>query len=90
MASLVWRRSYPLTYNVNTEVKITPAEYTALSKKEQDNYSRVILSNEDIATLINTATNLQTHAIQLNQERRWWLPTMIGISTAVVAVFLLL
>ena len=82
-ASLVWRRTFPKNYNVDTESTIT-VKLTSLSEEEKKRISRRPLTNEDISTLMSTAINLHSKALEQKQERRWWIPGVLGFVAGLV------
>lgn len=82
-ASLVWRRTFPKDYNVDTQSAITQ-KLASLSEAEKKRVSRRPLTNEDISTLINTAINLHSKALEQKQERRWWIPGVLGFAAGLV------
>lgn len=78
-ASLVWRRQYPRRYDVDLEKKLTKEEYEALPEDKKDNrISRNPLTPADIKTLIDTAINLHSRALEQKKENRWWLPLLVS------------
>ncbi|MDX2370543.1 MAG: N-carbamoyl-L-amino acid amidohydrolase [Colwellia sp.] len=78
--SLVWRRSYQRNFHVDDEKILTREEIDKLPTKERsERISRAPLSNNDTATLISTAVNLHTRAIESEKEKRWLLPSLVTI-----------
>ncbi len=47
--------------------------------------SRKPLKNEDISMLIESAINLHSRALQNKQDKRWWIPIVIGIVAGLVS-----
>jgi hypothetical protein len=86
-ASLVWRRTFPKNYNVDTESAITE-KLVALSEADKKRISRRPLTNEDISTLMSTAINLHSKALEQKQERRWWIPGVLGFAAGLVPFIL--
>lgn len=82
-ASLVWRRQHPKLFHVDEERKLTKRELEALSSEQKQRVSRVALSAGDIQSLLKTAVDLHTRAVEQQRERRWWLPLV----TAGAALF---
>ena len=72
-ASLVWRRQFPKRYSVDLGRTISNEEYEALSDVERMRVSRLPLAAADIKTLIDTAVNLHSRALEHQKDRRWWL-----------------
>ena len=87
--SLVWRRSHQRTYHVDKDKVLSKEECDALSKEERsERVSRVPLNNNDIATLITTAINLHSRAIESEKEKRWLVPSLITILAVLLGAFL--
>ena len=78
-ASLVWRRQHQKLFNVDTEKNITREIYNTLTTEEKKRYSRHPLGPNEISTLINTAINIHTRALEHKQDSRWWIPTLAGL-----------
>jgi hypothetical protein len=74
MASLVWRRQYPRRFQVDTQQNLTFAEYEGLSDEDKKRVSRNTLTPQDIKTLVDTAIELHSRAVDLQHEKRWWIP----------------
>jgi len=78
--SLVWRRSYQRNFHVDREEILTRQQCEELPAKERnERLSRAPLTNSDTATLISTAINLHTRAIENEKEKRWLLPSLVTI-----------
>jgi hypothetical protein len=89
-ASLVWRRSYRKRYSVDEQKEISKTEYDKLTTEEKKRISRTPLTGEEILTLINTAINLHTRAIEQNKEYRWLsspLFSLLGVVLGAVIAF---
>ena len=82
-ASLVWRRSYPRRYHVDSGRELSQEEYDALSEEEKQNrISRIPLGSADIATLVSTAIDMHARALEVQKDDRWWIPlgaSLIGV-----------
>lgn len=78
-ASLVWRRTYPKLYDVDSEQKISRDQFFKLSDKEKIRISRSPLTNSDISTLITTAIQLHSRALDHQQDKRWWISGVMGL-----------
>jgi len=91
-ASLVWRRQYPKRYHVDLEKRLSVQEYKALTEDQKDRVSRDPLTPEDIKTLVDTAINLHSRALESEHARKWWIPlassAIGGLVGAVLGVFL--
>ncbi|MBK8698178.1 MAG: N-carbamoyl-L-amino acid amidohydrolase [Saprospiraceae bacterium] len=86
-ASLVWRRQYPKRFNVDTETKITRDDFYALPDDKKLRISRNPLDAETIHSLINTAIDIHSRALQHQQDKRWWIPLIVsGIGGLVGAI----
>ncbi len=74
-ASLVWHRQYPRRFHVDEGRLLSQEEYDALDPATKGSrISRVPLTPADVKTLVDTAINLHTRAIEEQREKRWWLP----------------
>lgn len=87
-ASLVWRRSQPKLYDVDKEEPISKDTYKSLSDGERTRISRAPLEHSDIETLISTAIQLHTRAIEYKKEKRWWINPLISASGALLGVII--
>jgi hypothetical protein len=74
-ASLVWRRQYPRRYHVDEERTLRVEELNDLPAQSQETrISRTPLTASDISTLVKTAIDLHSRALEAKIELRWWLP----------------
>jgi len=87
-ASLVWRRSYPKLFNVDVGETISKDVFVGLSEKEKMRISRVPLVNEDVRTLMQSAIELHSRALEEKKENRWWMPAVIGFAAGLVPFLL--
>lgn len=71
-ASLVWRRQFPKRFDVDQMRTLTNDEYEALSDAQKLRISRVPLAASDIKTLVDTAVNLHSRALEHQKDKRWW------------------
>lgn len=78
-ASLVWRRQHQKRYNVDTETHISRQDFFELPEDEKKRISRAPLASSEIATLMQTAINLHSRALQQKQELRWWVAGALGL-----------
>ena len=86
-ASLVWRRQYAKHYDVDSETRISPQEYKVLLPERKKRVSRDPLSPADIKTLIDTAINLHSRAVELQRDRGWWKsPLLTAVAALIGAV----
>ena len=81
-ASLVWRRQHPKLFHIDEERKLTKEEFNELMPEQKQRVSRVALGAGDIQSLLKTAIDLHTRAVEHQRERRWWLP----LATAAAAL----
>jgi hypothetical protein len=92
MASLVWRRQLRRRFDVDADRLVPEHEYRALSPKQRKRISRPPLSPADIEALIETAISLHTRAVELQQERRWWITILSsalgGLAGAILGAFI--
>jgi hypothetical protein len=85
-ASLVWRRQHQKVFNVDTEQKVSPEVYDALSQDQKSRVSRTPLGSSELAILINTAIDLHSRALERKQDTRWWITGAIGLVTGVIGL----
>lgn len=84
--SLVWRRQRPKGFNVDTEELMTNAQFKALPSEQKERISRQPLSSDEIHSLIRTAIDIHSKAIELSQERRWWVPVVVSLVSVLVGL----
>lgn len=77
-ASLIWRRQHQKLYDVDTESTISREQYGTLSNKQQERISRSPLTSTELTTLVKTAIDLHSRAIERKRDARWWI---VGIFT---------
>jgi hypothetical protein len=87
-ASLVWRRQYPKRFHVDQERRLSVEEYEALSHEGKRRVSRDPLTPQDIKALVDTAINLHSRAIELQHEKRWWIPLISSATGGLVGAAL--
>jgi len=85
-AALVWRRQYPKRFHVDEERRLSTAEMLELGEVELERVSREPLSAGDIRTLIDTAVDLHSRALDQQKEKRWWLPLVTAVAALLGAV----
>jgi hypothetical protein len=84
--SLVWRRQYPRRYYVDEERTLTVPELEQLPREVQETrISRSPLTASDISTLVKTAIELHSRALEAKKEMRWWLP-LVTAGTSLLGV----
>lgn len=90
-ASLVARRQHPKNFNVDTRRQIERNELIEMDKAQKARVSRSPLSQDEIASLIQTAVELHSRALDQSKDRRWWLPVLtasIGAVSGMVGTLL--
>lgn len=75
--SLVWRRSLPKRYQIDTGRMLTEQEIESM---DENRISRPPLDPSSLATLLEIAIRLQSEALEQKRERRWWVPVIVSIS----------
>ena len=85
-ASLVWRRQFPKRYDVDRGEILAARDYDALSESERLRISRVPLTAADIKTLVDTAVNLHSRALEHQKDRRWWVALAGGVGALVGSI----
>jgi ribosomal protein S15P/S13E len=85
-ASLVWRRQFPRQFHVDLGRALTDQEYQALPPADYVRISRNPLQPSDIKTLIDTAVNLHSRALEHKKDQRWWIPLVVAVVSALGAL----
>jgi hypothetical protein len=85
-ASLVWRRQFPKRYDVDEERALSERELLTLPPPKIGRLSRLPLTPADVKTLIDTAVNLHSRALEQQKDRRWWLPILTAAAALVGSV----
>lgn len=86
-ASLVWRRQYPRRFHVDEDRTLTVAELASLDPHvKAARISRLPLTASDINTLIKTAIDMHSRAMDAKKESRWWIPLAAAIGSLVGAL----
>ncbi len=75
-ASLVWRRQYPKRFDIDKNAEITKEQFYALSDEAKLRVSRIPLESVTIESLIKTAVDMHSRALQHQQDKRWWIPLL--------------
>lgn len=83
-ASLVWRRQYPKHYGVDSSREISKEEFDRLDSAEKARISRVPLPASDIKTLIDTAINIHSRALEAQKQQQWYKPLAFQAAAALV------
>ncbi len=78
-ASLVWRRQHQKLFDVDKEEKIKREDFKVLDDKQKKRISRMPLESSELDTLINTAINLHSRALEYKRDTRWWVTGAIGL-----------
>ena len=89
--SLVWRRSFTRDYDTVNKCILAGPELLELKQTEKEpgavgRVSRKPLEREQIELLCHLAIDLHEREIQRNQEKRWWIAGVIGMTTALIAI----
>jgi len=87
-ASLVWRRQHQKRFNVNTETKISREEFEQMSDDDKARVSRTPLTSNEIATLVDTAIDLHSRAMERKRDQRWWVAGAFGLAGVVLGAFI--
>jgi hypothetical protein len=77
-ASLVWRRQYRKLFNVDTGKEISKDDFLQLPPEKQARISRIPLQAENIESLIRTAIDLHSRALEHQQDKRWRIPLVVS------------
>ena len=70
-ASLVWRRQFPKLFDLSSRTEISTKEFRDLQDQYKEDISRRPLSDSEIKTLIDTATNLHSRAVEADKHEQW-------------------
>jgi integrase len=84
-ASLRWRHGYDRTYDANLGRELGPDEYAVRTDIQKRELTRKPLTADQIEALLKTAVEFHSRAIADQQERRWLVPLLFGIVTALLA-----
>jgi hypothetical protein len=87
-ASLVWRRQHQKLFDVDRAQTISRADFDMLSDEQKKRVSRLPLSSSEIETLINTAINLHSRALESRQDQRWLVTALIGLLGVIVGAWI--
>jgi hypothetical protein len=86
--SLVWRRQYPKRFDVDKDAVITKEDFDLLPPDKKLRISRNPLESGNLETLIKTAIDLHTRALQYQQDKRWRIPLVVsfvgGLTGAII------
>jgi hypothetical protein len=74
-SALRWRYTNRL-YDARTDKVYTPEEKEALPERQRWLLTTRPLASDAIATLMNTAIELHSRAIEELSARRWWVPIL--------------
>ncbi|EJB8417933.1 TPA: hypothetical protein RQJ88_004449 [Vibrio vulnificus] len=86
--SLAWRRNYRKRYNVDSQAEISFEEFSSLDDKQKARVSRLPLTGDEVAILVNTAINLHARAIEHNKEYRWMSSPLFSLLGVALGAFL--
>jgi hypothetical protein len=83
-ASLVVRRQHQKLYDVDQERKIIRQEYSSLAST--DRISRTPLTSAETSSLISTAIEMHSRAVDQENLKRWWIPLATAVAGFVGAI----
>jgi len=83
-ASLVWRRQHQKLFDIDSEEKISRADYQVLSVEKKARISRTPLNSDELATLLDAAINLHSRALERKRETRWWVAGTFGLAGVIL------
>jgi hypothetical protein len=83
-ASLVWRRQYPKRYSIDSLTKLSKEQYDNLTTEQKARVSRVPLLASDIKTLVDTAINLHSRAVETQKHQQWYKPLLLQAFAALI------
>jgi hypothetical protein len=72
--TLRWRHGYDRIFRTTDQRELLRAELDALSEEDRKELTRKPLTEAQIETLLNAASELHTRAIAYAQERKWLSP----------------
>jgi hypothetical protein len=87
-ASLVWRRQHQKLFDVDLATSITRAEFDTLDEGKRTRISRLPLSSDEIATLVDAAINLHQRALENKKDQRWLITALIALLGVVIGAFI--
>jgi hypothetical protein len=87
-ASLVWRRQHQKLFDVDLSQTISREKYKSLTDEQKARISRLPLSSSEIATLVNTAINLHSRALENKKDQRWLVTALIGLAGVILGAWI--
>jgi hypothetical protein len=87
-ASLVWRRQFPKRYDVDTRNDISRESFYQLDESGKARISRSPLPAAEIKTLIDTAINLHSRALEAEKQHHWYKPLVFQAAAALLGAVL--
>lgn len=83
-----WRWATGRTFSPESGRTLTRGEISSLAANEKKNLTRAPLKSDQIETLIASAIQLHSRAIEHKRELRWWAIPAISAGTAFVGAVL--
>lgn len=87
-ASLRWRHAYDKNYDAESGKELTREEKEDLPKEAQTNLSRKVLTADQVEALLNTAIELHSRAVAVQQESRWLVPIIASFIGGILGAIL--
>jgi len=85
--SLVWRRSKQRRFHVDIKKELSIKELDELDEETKSSrLTRTPLSSSDIETLISTAIDLHSRALENKKDERWWIIPLVSSLSGIVGV----
>jgi|ERR1035441_7667477 hypothetical protein len=83
--SLRWRHGYLKTFDPTQGRELSETQVAELTPEQRDALTHKPLTTDQTEALIKTALDFHARAIAHEQERRWRIPFLFGVLTAVLA-----
>lgn len=84
LASLVWRRQQPKRFHAELGRRLSSEELAELRPSERQKLTREPLGPAEVRALIETAISMHAREVELQRERRWWVPLVASALGALV------
>ena len=81
-------KAIPRRFNVDTSTEITREAFYALPDNEKLRISRNPLEADTIESLIKTAIDLHSRALQYQQDKRWKIPLAVSFIGGLIGAVL--
>lgn len=86
MASLVWRRQQLKNFDPELNRVLTAQEMA--HPRPNQKLSRPPLDPSSVQTLIGTAIGIHASAVELQRNRRWWIPLVASAVGALIGAYI--